>query len=106
VTSEKLRQIAGLLINRTGLNTVLSGNITSQQEQKVLQLLRKIPRLTPVTYTWLPERVKTPESGKLRMAIIRKPDLSQATLTLRYYLPNIGKMNRIERTRMTLLREA
>jgi predicted Zn-dependent peptidase len=105
VTSEKLRQIAGLLINRTGLNTVLSGNITSQQEQKVLQLLRKIPRLTPVTYTWLPERVKTPESGKLRMAIIRKPDLSQATLTLRYYLPNIGKMNRIERTRMTLLRE-
>ena len=105
VNSEKLRQIAGLLVNRAGLNAVLSGNINAKQEQSVLQLMRKIPRLTPVTYSWLPERVKKTNSNKLRMTIIRKPDLSQATLTLRYYLPNIGKMNRIERTKMTILRE-
>lgn len=105
VSSEKLRQIAGLLVNRAGLNAVLSGNINAKQEQSVLQLLRKIPRLTPVAYSWLPDRVKRTNSNKLRMTIIRKPDLSQATLTLRYYLPNIGKMNRIERTKMTILRE-
>jgi predicted Zn-dependent peptidase len=105
VTAEKMRQIAGLLVNRAGLNVVLSGNINAKQEQSVLQLIRKIPRLTPVTYSWLPERVRTTGSNKLRMTIIRKPDLSQATLTLRYYLPAIGKLNRIERTRMTILRE-
>lgn len=105
VTQEKIRQIAGLLVNRAGLNVVLSGNINAKQEQTVAQLIRKIPRLTPVTYTWLPERVRKNESGKLRLVVIRKPDLSQATLTLRYYLPNIGKLNRVERTRMTILRE-
>ncbi|NBO38281.1 insulinase family protein [bacterium] len=105
VSQDKLRQIAGLLVNRAGLNVVLSGNINSKLEQSVVQLMKKIPRLTPVTYAWLPERVQRPENNKLRMTIIRKADLSQATLTLRYYLPNIGKMNRIERTRMTLLRE-
>lgn len=105
VSQEKIRQIAGQLINRAGLNAVLSGNINTKHEQTVLQLLRKLPRLTPVTYSWLPERLKRTENNKLRMTIIRKPDLSQATLTLRYYLPNIGKLNRVERTRMTILRE-
>ncbi|MEN9810993.1 MAG: hypothetical protein RLZZ488_2560 [Pseudomonadota bacterium] len=105
VSQDKLRNIASQLINRAGLNVVLSGNITAKQEKSVLELMRKIPRLTPVTYTWLPERLKRPANEKLRMTIIRKPDLTQATLTLRYYLPNIGKLNRIERTRMTLLRE-
>ncbi|MBM3381023.1 MAG: insulinase family protein [Betaproteobacteria bacterium] len=105
VTAEKMRQIAGLLVNRAGLNVVLSGNINAKQEQSVLQLMRKIPRLTPITYSWLPDRVRGAGSNKLRLSIIRKPDLSQATLTLRYYLPAIGKLNRIERTRMTILRE-
>ncbi|MFZ9520048.1 MAG: M16 family metallopeptidase [Silvanigrellaceae bacterium] len=105
VTQDKLRQIAGLLINRAGLNVVLSGNINTKQEKAVADLIRKIPRLTPVSYSWLPDRIKSPVSNKIRIAIIRKADLSQATLTLRHYLPNIGKLNRIERTRMTLLRE-
>lgn len=105
VTQEKLRQIAGLLINRAGLNVVLSGNINAKQEKAVADLIRKIPRLTPVSYSWLPDRIKSPANNKMRLTIIRKPDLSQATLTLRHYLPNIGKLNRIERTRMTLLRE-
>lgn len=105
VTQDKLRQIAGQLINRAGLNVVLSGSINPRQEKAVLDLMRKIPRLTPVTYNWMPDRLKPANSDKIRMTIIRKPDLSQATLTLRYYLPNIGKLNRIERTQMTLLRE-
>lgn len=105
VSQDKLRQIAGMLINRAGLNVVLSGNVNAKQEKSVSDLIRKIPRLTPVTYTWMPERLKTANSNKLRMTIIRKPDLSQSTLTLRYYLPQIGRLNRIERTRMTLLRE-
>lgn len=105
VSQDKLRQIAGLLVNRAGLNVVLSGNINSKHEKSILELMRKIPRLTPITYGWLPDRIKNTNSNKLRLTIIRKPDLSQATLTLRYYLPHIGKLNRIERTRMTLLRE-
>jgi predicted Zn-dependent peptidase len=105
VTQEKLRQIAGLLVNRAGLNVILSGNINAKQEKSILELMRKIPRLAPVSYSWMPDRLKSSGSNKLRMTIIRKPDLSQSTLTLRYYLPHIGRLNRIERTRMTLLKE-
>lgn len=105
VTQDKVRQIAGLLINRAGLNVVLSGSVNSKHEKSVADLIRKIPRLAPVSYSWMPDRLKPSGSGKLRMTIIRKPDLSQCTLSLRYYLPHIGKLNRIERTRMTLLKE-
>lgn len=105
VTGANIRQIASQLINRAGLNAILSGNINSQKEKALLRLLEKIPRLQPVTYSWLPDRVRNVNSNKIRMTIIRKNDLTQANLTLRYYLPQIGKLNRIERTRMTVLRE-
>jgi len=105
VTGSNIRKIASQIINRAGLNAILSGNITTQQQKALLRLLEKIPRLQPVTYSWLPGRVRSFDSKKIRMAIIRKNDLSQANLTLRYYLPAIGKLNRIERTRMTILRE-
>lgn len=105
VTANKIRQIAAQLINRAGLNAILSGNFNAKQEASLTRLLTKVPRLQPVTYAWLPDRVQTESSRKVRMTIIQKSDLSQANLTLRYYLPKIGKLNRIERTRMTILRE-
>jgi predicted Zn-dependent peptidase len=105
VSQDKIRQIAGLLVNRAGLDVVLSGNVNAKHEKSVLDLMRKIPRLAPVSYSWMPDRMKPNGNSKLRMTIIRKSDLSQSTLTLRYYLPHIGRLNRIERTRMTLLKE-
>lgn len=105
VTASNIRNIASQIINRAGLNAILSGNINSQQQRALVKLLEKVPRLQPVTYSWLPDRVRSSDSKKIRMTIIQKNDLSQASLTLRYYLPKIGKLNRIERTRMTILRE-
>ena len=105
VTGKHIRQIASQIINRAGLNAILSGNINAQQQRALVRLLEKVPRLQPVTYSWLPGRIRNSSSKKIRMTVIRKNDLSQANLTLRYYLPAIGKLNRIERTRMTILRE-
>ena len=105
ISNSDVRQVARSLINRTGLNAVLSGAFSASQRDALQKLLVQIPRTEPATYRWLPERSRKETGNKLRVAIIQKNDMSQAALSLRYYFPSIGKLNRLERTRFSILRE-
>jgi hypothetical protein len=52
----------------------------------------------------MPERPAV-SPGKLRVAVIRKADMTQCNVSLRWYFPNAGRMNELERTRFSILRE-
>lgn len=100
-----IKEQAKRFINRTGMNVVLSGTFSKENQTSLAKFLNTIPRQNPSTFAWLPGRTSAQPSKKLRIAIIRKPDMSQANITFRYIFPNSGRLNRLERTRFSLLSE-
>jgi zinc protease len=104
---EDVIAITQKLINRAGMTLLLSGKFTSENVDKLSQLSSKIPRKSPMPVRWLPPRPASQPSlqGKIPMMILRKADMSQANISLRFYFPEAGRWNVLERTRLMLLSE-
>lgn len=104
IQNSQVIDVANKLINRAGLTLVLAGTYSEADRQALLALGRRVPRKEPVVFSWMPERPAV-SPGKLRVAVIRKADMTQCNVSLRWYFPNAGRMNELERTRFSILRE-
>lgn len=105
ITHEDVKTLHGELINKAGLNAVVSGNLDKRSEAQLIGMLTRLPRRAPDTLTWLPGRGSVAPSSKVRVAIIQKTDMTQAAVQFRYVFPRTGRLNDIERTRVDLLEE-
>ncbi|MCA2961622.1 MAG: insulinase family protein [Silvanigrellales bacterium] len=112
IENAQVIDVARKLVNRAGLTLVLSGTFSDADTKALLALGGRLPRKEPVAFTWMPPRPVLPSSDRslgksapLRMTIIRKADMTQCNATLRWYFPNAGRMNEMERTRFALLTE-
>lgn len=105
VSYEDVKRIAQSFRNRNGLNVILSGTFTEKNQKNLLDSMLKIPRGTPIVESWLPGRSNAQPNDKVKVVIIDKPDMSQAAVTVRYYLTRLGSTNRLEKARLDLLEE-
>lgn len=105
VSYEDVKRIARAFQNRNGLNVILSGTFNSKNQKILLDSMQKIPRQSPVVESWMPERSNVAPNDKVKVVIIDKPDMSQAAVTVRYFLTRLGGINRLEKARLDLLEE-
>lgn len=105
VKLEDVKSLAKKLINRASMNVLLSGTFSSQNHLALEKVLGALPRQLPPTFSWLPDRPKQAPSSVIKVTLIRKPDMSQAAVSLRYIFPKSGRLNRLEKTRFAILRE-
>jgi predicted Zn-dependent peptidase len=106
VTNEHVKELYKKIINKNGLNVFLAGNYTQNNLEQLKNLITKIPRLKPDAIKWLPERnLAENKDDLIQTSIIKKTDMTQANVTLRYYFPNFGKLNEIEQTEFSLISE-
>lgn len=108
IENAQVIEVANKLVNRAGLTMVLSGTFSEADAKALHALGTRLPRKEPVVLSWMPPRPKFPTPHKrfpLRMTIVRKADMTQCNATLRWYFPNAGRLNEMERTRFAILRE-
>ncbi|WP_186643612.1 M16 family metallopeptidase [Fluviispira vulneris] len=106
VTYDQIKNIYKRTISKNGLNVSISGSFTQKDFDSLRQLVGKIPYLEPSIKTWYPSRkMNTQNAKKINTVIIKKSDMSQSTVSLRYYYPKFGKLNSIETTQFDILEE-
>ena len=99
-----IKNIYKKIRNRNGLIVMLSGAYPAKSEFKVKRLISKVSSDEIPTLKWVPRRLKKTAS-KVKLAIIRKPDMTQSQISLRYYYPGIGELNPLEKSQMSILSE-
>jgi len=103
----KLQQIKNLydtIKNRNGLNLFLVGSYPKNAINNVNQLITRIPSKDIAINKWLPGRL-TKYSSKTKVALIRKKDMTQSQISLRYYYPYMGELNSIEKAQIKIASE-
>lgn len=106
VTNEKIKQLYKRAFNRNGLSVWIAGNYSEKNFSSLQQLISQIPENLPQVYTWLPERTLTKKKdNKISTIILKKSDMTQANVTMRYYFSNFGQLNKIEEAQMMLISE-
>lgn len=107
VTLEKVKDIYKKSLSRNGLNVFLSGSYSQNDFEKLKKLVGDLPSLNPRIRIWLPEKEIADEknSSAIRTVIIRKPDMTQCSISLRYYFPKTGELNSIELAQYDILEE-
>ncbi|MES2615460.1 MAG: insulinase family protein [Bdellovibrionota bacterium] len=106
VTIEKVKEIYKQALNKNGLNVWLSGNYTQKNFVNLSKLVAEVPKTQPSVYAWLPERPLSKNQGnKILAVLIKKPDMTQCNVTLRYFYPNLGKLNDLEEAEYSLISE-
>lgn len=105
ISGEDCKALAQGLIRRNGLEAVLSGTFSAAHRDAALKLLAALPRGEPGVEEWLPERSTRPSGKRIRVAVIRKSDMNQAALQMRFVFPNAGRLNPLEEAHVELLQE-
>ncbi len=105
VQLEKIKTIYNSVRNRNGLQVMLSGSYPINGSSLVKKLMLKIPSKNSATAKWLPARLEKSSSKKIKVALIRKNDMTQSQVTLRYYYPEMGELNPFEKAQIKLLSE-
>jgi predicted Zn-dependent peptidase len=105
VQHSEVVNIGKSVINRADLKVLITGSYEKKDEETLKKLVLKLPRTIPAVREWLPERSQAPTSKKLRIRIIQKADMTQASITYGYVFPDMGELNPIERTRLDILQE-
>lgn len=105
VTNERIKEIYQKVINRNGLLVSLSGKFNQSNMQELKKLMEKIPRSSPPVFTWVPSRQFVQNKNSIRVLIIKKDDMTQSNIMMRYYFPYLGKLNAIEKTQYEILQE-
>lgn len=105
VNNQKVKEIYQKIINRNGLFVSLSGKFNQDNIQNLKKLILQIPRYEPPVNTWLPSRDFEKNKNKIRAVIIKKDDMTQSNIMLRYYFPNLGRLNSIEKSQYEILQE-
>ncbi len=106
VTHENIKKLYKKVINRNGLTAWLIGNYSNKNFDDLSKLILSVPKLEPSVAKWLPQRTLTKsKDNKVLALILRKKDMTQCNISLRYYFPTLGKLNEIEETQYALLSE-
>lgn len=112
VTTKQIQSIYQAILNRNGLNILLTGAYPTNATSNLSKIVQKIPSKNMAIVKWLPERLNPQSShdvkqGKnpIKSALIKKSDMTQSQISLRLYFSNLGDLNQIEKTQIELLTE-
>lgn len=119
VTLKDIQNMYQHILNRNGLNVMLTGAYPSTGQTSLTNIISKIPAKESAILAWLPERLQPQTShasffdqktdskkmGFVKTAIIQKNDMTQSQISLRFYFPTMGDLNPIEKAQMAILTE-
>lgn len=105
ITQDQVKDVYSALINRYGMMVFLSGQFSSKSVSDLKQMLKSIPRKAPVACAWLPLRKMVAKPNQFNVSLIEKNDMTQSNVIMRFYFPNLGKLNPVEKTQYALLQE-
>lgn len=105
ITLKDSKAIVSEVISKTGIRIFVAGKYAAQDLKKLEQIVSRLPRKIPRQTKWLPERPLESKNDKLRVQIIQKPDMSQASISYRVNFPQFGEFNTLEKTQFYVLNE-
>ena len=106
VTLESVKDLYKKLLNKNSMNVSISGNISKNFVDQFQNMIARIPSELPQIHTWLPGRDMLPyRNGKMKVLIVRKKDMTQSVISLRYYYPKLGELNSIEQKEIDILEQ-
>jgi hypothetical protein len=107
IQPERFAEVAKAMVARIGLNVVLSGGFSKAHVASLQSFVVAIPVGNILPEMWLVERPSPSlASGqKVRVAIIQKPDMKQASAELRIVVPHVGRLSTLERVDLGLAEE-
>lgn len=112
VTIKQIQSIYQTVLNRSGLNILLTGTYPSNAIKSIAKIVHNIPSKYVPILKWFPERLNPQSSHHekqsnnfIKTALIQKPDMTQSQISLRFYYSNLGELNQIEKTQSALLTE-
>ncbi len=107
INSVSLSQVKDLyhkICQKKGLQVWLTGNFSQDNTNELKKITEKIPSQPVEVKHWLPSRnLNAKFNAPIPLVIIRKSDMTQSNISLRYYTSEFGKLNSIEETQMKVL---
>lgn len=112
ITIKQIQSAYQNILNRNGLNILLTGSYPKNAANSLSKIIQKIPPKNMAIIKWLPERLNPQSSHdvkqtkkSIKSALIQKSDMTQSQISLRLYFSNLGNLNQIEKTQIGLLTE-
>jgi predicted Zn-dependent peptidase len=105
ISVSEFAPLAKRVLVRTGMTVVASGGLGSSEIASLKKLMRKLPKGTFSPSIWLPARPLEYTSPKVKLAVIQKPDMKQASGEVRIVVPAVGELNTLEETDVSIAEE-
>lgn len=123
VSLTRIQELYKRAFNKNGLKVWLAGNYSTKNLSTVIDLVHSMPYQEPSVRRWLPARElasyptplstitagqtpnQEPSQKGLIALILKKDDMTQCNISLRYYFSHLGKLNELEETSLSVLSE-